>query len=312
MVSLIQLEYIVALDTYKSFSTAADKCFVTQPTLSMQIKKMETDLGITIFDRTRQPIVVTDIGRVIVDQARQVLSESKKIEELIQLSKNTLIGELKIGIIPSLAPYLLPLFLGNFARKYPGIKISVKELLSEDLMTQLHDERIDVGLLVTPLQEPGLNEFPLFYEKILLYCHKNHPYAALSEIKSSQLSSDGMWLLSQGHCFRNQTVNLCKRKDQTNSLPFEYESASIQALMKFVDNEGGFTLVPELALLDLENSKQKLAKPIKDVKPVREVSLVTSRVFVKQRILQVLQEEILVSLPPGMTDKKRGEIVEWK
>ncbi|MBI3135360.1 MAG: hydrogen peroxide-inducible genes activator [Bacteroidetes bacterium] len=312
MVSLIQLEYIVALDTYRSFSLAADKCFVTQPTLSMQIKKMETDLGITIFDRTKQPIVVTDIGRVIVDQARQVLAESKKIEELIQLSKNTLTGELKIGIIPSLAPYLLPLFLGNFARKYPGIKISVREYLTHEISEYLQNEKIDVGLLVTPLDIGGFNETPLFYEKILLYCNKNHPFAKLHEIKSTQLGHENLWLLSQGHCFRNQAVNLCKMKDQTNTLPFEYESASIETLIKFVDKEGGFTLIPELALLDFNDAKKSLAKRIKDVNPVREVSLVTSRVFVKKRILEVLKKEILEAIPAEMQDKKRGEIVEWK
>jgi len=312
MVSLIQLEYIVALDTHKSFSLAAEKCFVTQPTLSMQIKKMESDLGITIFDRTHQPIVVTDIGKVIVDQARQVLSESRKIEELIAASKNTLTGELKIGIIPSLAPYLLPLFLGNFAKKNQGIKISVKELLTEDLADQLVHEKIDVGILVTPLAEAGLNEFPLFYEKILLYCNKNHAFAKQLDVKSNQLSSDNLWLLSQGHCFRNQTVNLCMTKEQMSSLPFQYESASIETLIKFVDKEGGFTLIPELALNDMTESKKSLAKRIKDVNPVREVSLVTSRVFVKQRILEALKSEILNSIPKEMLDKKRGEIVEWK
>lgn len=312
MVSLIQLEYIVALDTYRSFSLAADKCFVTQPTLSMQIKKMETDLGITIFDRTKQPIVVTDIGRVIVDQARQVLAESKKIEELIQLSKNTLTGELKIGIIPSLAPYLLPRFLGDFARTYPGIKISVRELLTLDIMDQLNTEKIDVGLLVTPLNTPGFVETPLFYERILLYCNKNHVFAKATDIKSNQLGHENLWLLSQGHCFRNQVVNLCKMKDQTNSLPFEYESASIETLIKFVDKEGGFTLIPELAVNDFSEGKKQLAKRIRDVNPVREVSLVTSRVFVKQRILEALKKEILESIPKEMLDKKRGEIVEWK
>lgn len=312
MVSLIQLEYIVALDTYRSFSLAADKCFVTQPTLSMQVKKMETDLGITIFDRTKQPIVVTDIGRVIVDQARMVLSESRKIEELIQLSKNTLTGELKIGVIPSIAAYLLPKFLGNLARKYPGIKIAVQELLTEEIVENLRTEKIDVGILVTPLEHAGIIETPLFYEKILLYMNAAQEFAKLENIKLSQINTDNLWLLSQGHCFRNQVINLCKMKDGNNALPFEYESASIETLIKFVDREGGFTLIPELAAFDLPDGKKHLAKQIKDVKPIREVSLVTNRVFVKQRILEALKSEIVQSVPKEMLDKKRGEIVEWK
>lgn len=311
MVSLIQLEYIVALDTYKSFSLAAEKCFVTQPTLSMQVKKMETDLGITIFDRTKQPIVATDIGKAIIEQARLIISESKKIEELIQWSKNSLTGELKIGIIPSLAPYLLPLFLGNFAKKYSGIKISVQELLTSEILDQLKTEKIDVGILVTPIDQSGFNESPVFYEKILLYCNKNHEYAQLNEVKSSLLAHENIWLLSQGHCFRNQAVNLCKQKDQKNTLPFSYESASIETLLKFVDKEGGFTLVPELAVNEMTESKRKLAKNIKDVNPVREISLITNRVFVKQRILEVLKNEITQSVPKEMLDKKRGAVVEW-
>jgi len=312
MVSLIQLEYIVALDTHKSFSLAADKCFVTQPTLSMQIKKMENDLGVILFDRSKQPIVSTDIGKIIIEQARLVLSESKKIEELIQASKNTLIGELKIGIIPSLAPYLLPLFIGGFARKYPGIKISIHELLSEKIADNLLNEKIDVGLLVTPLNVSGFIEAPLFYEKILLYCNENHAFAKLKEVSIKQIMNENIWLLSHGHCFRNQVINLCKLKNNSHNLPFAYESASIETLIKFVDKEGGLTLIPELAILDLPDVKKKLAKKLTGITPVREVSLVTNRVFVKQRILQVLKDEIIQVIPKEMLDKKRGEIVEWK
>lgn len=312
MVSLIQLEYIVALDTYRSFSLAAEKSFVTQPTLSMQVKKMENDLGIIIFDRTKQPIVVTDIGRIIVDQARLVLSESKKIEELIQLSKNTLTGELKIGVIPSVAAYLLPRFLGDLARKHPGIKISVQELLTEEIVESLRTEKIDVGILVTPLETQGINETPLFYEKILIYANQTHEYAKLEALKLNQINPENLWLLSQGHCFRNQVINLCKLKDSSNALPFVYESASIETLIKFVDREGGFTLIPELAAMDLPKDKKYLAKQIKDVKPIREISLVTNRVFVKKRILEILKTEIQQALPKEMLDKKRGEVVEWK
>lgn len=312
MISLIQLEYIVALDTYKSFSLAADKCFVTQPTLSMQIKKMETDLGIIIFDRTKQPIVVTDIGRMIVEQARQVISESKKIEELIQWSKNSLTGDLKIGVIPSIAPYLLPMFLGDFARKYPGIKISVREMLTSEICDELKSETIDVGILATPLEIPGFNETPLYYEQLKMYCNKQHELSKFTEIKLSQIKPENLWLLSQGHCFRNQVINLCKLKDDKMTLPFKYESATIETLIKFVDREGGITLIPELACNDLSDSRKKNAKSIKDINPVREVSLVTNRVFVKQRILKALEEGILEIIPDEMKDKKRGEIVEWK
>jgi len=312
MVSLIQLEYIVALDTYQSFSTAADKCFVTQPTLSMQIKKLENDLGITIFDRSKHPIVPTDIGKLIVEQARLVLSESKKIEELIQISKNTLRGELKIGIIPSLAPYLLPRFIGDFVQKYAGIKISITENLSDIILEEIKNEKIDVGILVTPLRESGFVETQLFYEKILLYCHPDHPFAKEKGLKTEQFADENLWLMSHGHCFRNQVVNLCKLKEKRSNLPFSYESASIETLIKFVDKQGGLTLIPELAAMDFSNNQKQLTKPITNLNPVRQVSLVTNRVFVKQRILEVLKNSIIAAVPKEFTDKKRGEIVEWQ
>ena len=312
MVSLIQLEYIIALDTYKSFSVAADKCFVTQPTLSMQVKKMENDLGIIIFDRTAQPIESTKIGREIIDQARIILSESKKIQEIIQANNNTLKGELRIGIIPSLAPYLLPLFIGSFAKKNPDIKVIVKEFLSEEIAENLKKEIIDIGILVTPLLEKDLNEQPVFYEKILVYCNENHPFAKLEEISIQQIANEKIWLLTHGHCFRNQVINLCKMKKQGNNLPFTYESASIETLIKLTDIEGGLTLIPELALTDLTSAKKKQAKTIKNLSPIREVSLVTSKVFIKKRMQELLLEEILSSLPSEYTSKKRGKIVEWQ
>lgn len=312
MVSLIQLEYIVALDTYRSFSVAAEKCFVTQPTLSMQIKKMETDLGVTIFDRNRQPVEPTEIGRQIIGQARVVLAESKKIDELVQESKGALTGDFRLGVIPSVAPYLLPRFLGDFARKYPGIKITVQEMLTHEILDALQTERIDAGILVTPVESPTMNFYPLYYERLMIYCNRNHKLAGQAEINLDQLSSDNLWLLSQGHCFRSQVINLCNYKDQSNSLPFKYESASIETLIHFVDKEGGFTLIPELAARDLNETKTNLAKPLKNMNPVREVSLVTNKVFVKNRILQVLKTEITHSVPAELLKKSRGEIVEWK
>ena len=174
MVSLIQLEYIVTLANTGQFSLAAEKCFVTQPTLSMQIKKMENDLGVIIFDRSKHPVIPTEIGIPIIEQAKIILAESKKIEEIIKDSRNEIKGELSIGIIPSIAPYLLPLFIGDFARKYPELEIIVKEMLTSEILEAISKDEIDVGILSTPLHNSNVNERILYYEKILLYCNKDH------------------------------------------------------------------------------------------------------------------------------------------
>lgn len=312
MHSLVQLEYIIAVDTYQQFSIAADKCFVTQPTLSMQIKKLENDLDVVIFDRSKQPVVPTEMGKKIIEQARIILAESKKIDEIVQSNKKMVAGELKIGIIPSVAPYLLPVFIGKLTRAYPDLIIKIKELITEEILEELDKELLDVGIISTPVPQGGYNELPLYYEKIHIYCHPSHPFYNQISISLKELSQQNVWLLSQGHCFRSQVINICALKADVSNLPFTYESASIETLVKMVDKEGGLTLIPELAVKDLNASKQKGVKPIKDLNPVREIGLVTNRIFVKENTLAALQKTIQATLNNEIQKKERGERVEWK
>lgn len=311
MISLIQLEYIVSLAQHQSFSLAAEKCFVTQPTLSMQIKKLENDLDVVLFDRTKKPVTPTHIGEILVEQAKLILAETSKIEELIQINKQTLTGKLRIGIIPSISPYLLPDFIGKFAKNHPGLDVTVKELLTDDIMTALDADTIDVGILATPLPRNDFNVFPIFYERILMYCHKNHDFAALDSIDVEQMKHKRIWLMSNGNCFRNQVVNLCELKEDKDEAKFKYESASIETLIKLVENEGGITLIPELAANAMTPRRQLSVKPFKHINPVREVSLITNRIFVKKRMIEALEEGIKKSLPKDMLARERGEVVEW-
>lgn len=312
MHSLVQLEYIVAVDTYQQFSIAADKCFVTQPTLSMQIKKLENDLDVIIFDRSKQPVITTEIGRKIVAQARIILAESAKIKEVVQLNKNTVSGELRIGVIPSVAPYLLPRFIGKLAKAYPDLDISIKELITEDILLELDKEKLDVGIVSTPIPSQEYKETPLYYEGIFIYAHPDHPFYQKKSITTKELNKENVWLLSQGHCFRSQVINVCALKETNGKLPFSYESASIETLIKMVDKEGGLTLIPELAINDLTPSKQKGVKPLTDMKPIREIGLVTNRIFVKETTLKALRQTIQAALPNEIQLKDRGERVEWK
>ncbi|SDK60081.1 LysR family transcriptional regulator, hydrogen peroxide-inducible genes activator [Catalinimonas alkaloidigena] len=302
-----QLEYIVAVDTHRHFVTAAERCHVTQPTLSMQIKKLEEQLGVVLFDRTRQPVVPTDAGRAIIAQARNILREVEKIEEIIQEVKSVLSGELRLGIIPTLAPYLLPRFVGTFTRAYPQVHLQVRELLTEDIVAQLRTDQLDAGLAVTPLQEPSILERPLFYEDLLLYVHPDHPLAQQPGIEAHEVPQEDLWLLAEGHCFRNQTLNLCGHTGAGAEM-FSYESGSLETLRKMVDTEGGSTLLPELAALEVPERQRYRLKEITP-RPVREVSLIYSRNFAKERLLTRLTEIIRQAVPADLLDEARGTVV---
>lgn len=313
MISLIQLEYIIAVDTYRHFVTASEKCFVTQPTLSMQIKKMEDELGVVIFDRTKQPIIPTDVGKKIIEQARIIVAESKKMEDIVAEHSMSVRGELSIGIIPSLAPYLLPMFIGKFIKKYPEIHVKVTELLTETIIAQLKNERLDVGILVTPLEEKGIFEEVLFYEEIYLYANKNHPLARTEKIKMEALAGPDLWLLNDGNCFRNQVINLCQfAPDLGKRGQFDYASGSLETIKKFVETEGGYSLMPALAIDKNNVSAKVVVKPLAAPTPLREVSVAYTRNYAKRRLLQLLADEIKVAVPSGMHEKGSGYIVEWR
>ncbi|WP_288562280.1 hydrogen peroxide-inducible genes activator [uncultured Odoribacter sp.] len=313
MITLTQLEYIVAIDEYRHFATAAEKCFVTQPTLSMQIKKLEDELGVIIFDRSRQPVVPTDLGAKLIEQARMTLSATQRIKEIIQEEQQEVEGTLKIGIIPTLAPYLLPVFIGPYIRKYPAVKVEVEELVSEEIIRRLKRDILDVGLFVTPYHDEKIVERPVFYEEMLVYAHPDSELLKKKEVGHEDIVTSDIWMLGNGHCFRNQVVNLCEMSaSQHKNLPFEFESNSLETLMRIVDVEGGFTLIPELALQYMSPEKKKQVRSIANTKPLREVSVIYSRHFTKQRLITLLCDEIKSVVPAHMLKRDRGMIVEWK
>ena len=307
MITLTQLEYIVAIDEYRHFATAAEKCFVTQPTLSMQIKKLEDELGVIIFDRSRQPVVPTDLGAKLIEQARMTLSATQRIKEIIQEEQQEVEGTLKIGIIPTLAPYLLPVFIGPYIRKYPAVKVEVEELVSEEIIRRLKRDMLDVGLFVTPYHDEKIVERPVFYEEMLVYAHPDSELLKKKEVGHEDIVTSDIWMLGNGHCFRNQVVNLCEMSaSQHKNLPFEFESNSLETLMRIVDVEGGFTLIPELALQYMSPEKKKQVRSIANTKPLREVSVIYSRHFTKQRLITLLCDEIKSVVPAHMLKRDRG------
>jgi len=313
MITLTQLEYIVAVDTYRHFGQAAESCFITQPTLSMQIKKLEEDLEVIIFDRSKHPLLPTDVGQRIIEQARITLKQSEEINNIVKDHKNQVSGMIRIGIIPTMAPYLLPLFIGNYKKKYPNIFIKVVEETTDEIIRLLHKDLIDVGILATPLREDKINEKPIFYEEMLIYANPSHRIHKLKAISVKDIATPEIWLLSDGHCFRDQVINLCQFVGTTDSpLPFHFEAGSLETLMNIVDREGGLTLIPELAKESMSEKRLANVKSFTDIHPLREVSLVYSRHFAKHKLINLLFREIKDSLPSGFFNEKRGTIVELR
>ena len=312
MVTLTQLEYIVAVDTHRHFATAANHCFITQPTLSMQIKKLEEFLDVTIFDRSKQPIIPTDVGVSIIEQARVVLGESKKIDEIVKNYRSKVEGSLKIGIIPTLAPFLLPMFIGDYIRAYPDVKVEVEEMVSDDIVKALKKDQLDVGVFVTPLRDDKIQEQPLFFEEMMIYAHKDHEILKKEVVDVKDIATSEIWMLGDGHCFRDQVINLCEMRNiQHQELPFEFESNSLETLMKIIDKEGGFTLIPELATQYMSAEKLKQVRSFTNLHPLREVSLVYSRHYSKNKLLNLLGDHIRKMIPVAYLNKDRGSIVEW-
>lgn len=305
--TIVQLEYIVAVDTWRHFATAAEHCFVTQPTLSMQIQKLEEELGVKIFDRSKQPVIPTETGAEIIEQARRVLKEKNGITELVQDKKGQLAGELRVGIIPTLAPYLLPLFVQKFNKKHPGIKLVVQEMLTEYIVARLREGRIDAGLLVTPLQEKGIRESILFYEELLAYVSRKNAAYKKTYVLAQDIDPEKLWLMEEGHCFRSQIMNLCELRRAAEMVNhFEYEAGSIEALRRMVDLNDGITILPELATIDMSNRQLQLIRHFKKPVPMREVSIVFHRDFVKKRLIEALKDEIIASIPEKI--KKNNDL----
>ncbi len=312
--TLTQLEYIIAVDNKKSFAKAAKSCKVTQPTLSMQVKKLEEDLGVLLFDRSKKPILTTDIGARIIAQARTVLRETSRIPEIIQDEQEKVKGKLRVGVIPTLGPYLLPLFLPGFMQAYPEVQLNIQELLSDQIMDRLRADQLDVGLLVTPIRAEGFTEIPLFYETFVVYMSTSHPLTDKDKIDFEDLNMEDMWLLQEGHCFRSQVVNICSdQQEQDTQRGLRFESGSLETLRRIVERQYGYTLLPELATLELsEELYNEHVRTFRSPQPVREVSIVLRRSFMKRKLVDLLQQSILSAVPDILLNSNRGRKVDWE
>jgi len=312
--TLAQLYYIVALDKFRHFGTAASNCFVTQPTLSMQIQKLEEELDILLFDRSKQPVIPTDIGAKVIKQAKIILQESERLQNIIDSETGTYNGTLKIGIIPTIAPYLIPLFLGPFVEKYPGIEIIIDEITTKEILRALHRDLIDVGVLALPVNIPDFIEQTLYYEPFVAYISKKHPLFRKDKINIDDLSRDDLLLLKEGHCLRGHALKLCRTTEKQwreNERKILFESGSIDTLKKLVELNFGVTLLPYMAVKDIQNEEQlSLVREFNQPVPKREIGLVYNKTLLKKHFIDALYDEIQKVIPKTLLENENSLIVK--
>ncbi len=306
-----QIEYTIALDNFRNFVKAADSCFVTQPTLTMQVKKLEDEIGFKIFNRDKKPIESTDLGEKFILKARMIQREMNELKELVSQEVDTMNGEFKLGIIPTLAPYVLPLLLPYFSVNYPNTRLNIEEIQSEQVIHKLKHGFLDIGILATPLDERHIREIPLFYEPFLVYLNSKNPMTDKKLIASSDLDINKILLLAEGHCFRNQTLNICNQEKHSVQQQFNYQSGSIETIKALVNKGLGYTLVPELSVLS-ERKENKNIKRFESPEPVREISLVMHTGFSKELLIENMRKAILSAIPESFKKNERFVRVKWR
>lgn len=298
-----QIKYAIAVAEVQSFGKAAEKCFITQSTLSTMISRLESELGLQLFDRKKKPITTTKEGEAILQQLKIINKELETLDEVVGDLKGESSGQLNIGVIPTVAPYLLPLFLNAFVQKHPNIKFIISEITTDNIIEGLENRTLDIGILSTPLQHNTLIEKPLYNEPFLLFDKTRK--RSKKNVKVDEIDCNRLWLLNEGHCLRAQVETICNLHNQRNDHSnLEYKSGTIDTLMKFVRKNHAITLLPYLATLDLSQEDLSYLHPLAAPQPAREISLVVHQHFVKKGILTSIQASIQKVIQPLLSEQK--------
>lgn len=290
--TITQLQYVLAVAEYQNFTLAAEKSFVTQPTLSMQVQKLEDELNVLLFDRSKKPITITEVGKKIVAQAKNIVNEAERIKDIVDQEKGYIGGEYTLGIIPTVMPTLLPMFLKTFVKKYPKINLIIKEQSTENLIRNIQDGHIDAGIAATPLEIEFIKERPLYYEPFVGYVPPSHALASLDKLNPEDLDVGNILLLEDGHCFREGVLNLCKASKNNKNEHFQLQSGSFETLINLANEGLGMTLLPYLNTLELDEKKKQHLKYFNSPPPAREVSLIYHKSELKIQITEALRDVI--------------------
>ncbi len=307
--TITQLEYVVAVDQCRHFGRAAVLCNVSQPTLSAQLQKLEDELGVPLFDRRRQPVLPTDEGKPIIEQAKVVLNEVQRMEMLADSNTGDLEGEFKLAVIPTIAPYLIPLFLDDFTERYPKVELFLEELPTEKIIEGLDRDRLHAGIVATPLGLTRIEEDPLYYEPLQVYVGKGHRFAKLKKVSEKMLKAEGLWLLSEEHCLREQVIIICGSGDQRGCFPSVHlKGSSLDTVVELVSKGLGYTVLPLMIAESMARRKfEGIVVPITSPAPAREVSLVHRRGDLKRGIERALKTTIDAHLPAVLARRRSGE-----
>jgi LysR family hydrogen peroxide-inducible transcriptional activator len=311
MATLTQLEYLLALNKERHFARAAESCHVSQPSLSIQIQKLEEEYNVIIFDRSQTPILVTEVGAQIIEQAKIIINEAKKLSSIASEQAGVVRGDFHLAVIPTVAPYLIPLFLSNFSTKYPLVKLKISEFKTNDIIKMLLNDEIDAGLLSTPLHHKSLIERHLYFEPFKLFIDKKHELQKSKSITEAVLKDTPLWLLEEGHCLRSQVLQICHAGERNPILKnVEFSSGNLETLKNLVLQSGGATLLPDLATLNLSKKEMEInIRSFTGAKiPTREIGLICARSFYKETVLNALEACILDNLPASITSLKKSKL----
>ncbi|MBB4119145.1 LysR family hydrogen peroxide-inducible transcriptional activator [Mesonia hippocampi] len=299
--TITQLHYVLAVAEHQNFTKAAEKVFVTQPTLSMQIQKLEEELEVLIFDRSKKPIELTEVGKKIVQQAKNIVNESDRIQDIVDQQKGYIGGEFRIGIIPTIMPTLLPMFLTNFIKKYPRVHLKIEELPTETIIERIEDGHLDAAIAATPLGNDVIIEKPLYYEPFVAYTPPSHRLAKVDKINPEDLDVNDILLLEDGHCFKEGILNLCKTSKNPDNSYFQLESGSFETLIKLANDNLGMTLLPYLHTLELAEKNKANLRMFNEPVPAREVSLLYHKNELKIQIIDALYDLIASVIKGAIT-----------
>ena len=302
--TLLQLEYIVALDKHRHFRLAAESCHVTQPSLSTQVQKLEEELGVILFDRNVRPVAPTELGRQIISHARLVLGEAARLQALVQEATGEMAGELRVGILSTIAPYLLPIVIAAFSRRYPNVTLIFEELLTDQIVDHIQRDLLDAGLVSTHARVPDIIDVPLFVEPLVGYVSRGHPLFERQQISTADLQRSDLWLMSKGHCFRDQVLALLHDRSPDAHPPggIRFESGNLETLQRLVDRGHGMTLLPWLAVSGEGSHAPESVRPFADPAPSRTLHLLYARILPRKHFVRALVEEILSAAAPYLPD----------
>ena len=306
--TLQQLEYILAVNQFRHFAKAAEYCRVTQPTLSAMIQKLEEELDTRIFDRSQQPVCPTPVGILIIEQAQKILVQANRIKNIIEEEKHSLTGTFKLGILPTVAPYLLPRFFPQLMKKYPDLDIRVIEMKTNDIKKALQTGEIDAGIVASLAGMEELQQTPLFYEQFFVYVSRKDILFNSEVIRTSDLNGEQLWLLDEGHCFRDQLMRFCQMKSARAS-QLAYHLGSMETFMRIVESGKGVTFIPELAVLQLGDIQKELVRPFAIPCPTRQIVMLTNKNFIRHTLLEALTKEIKSSIPKEMLSLKATQAI---